>query len=207
MYLSRLTLDPQHPRARRDLSSPYEMHRSLTRAFVADAADIPARFLWRHERDRARPDAATVLVQSAVPGRWSALEADDWCAIEADKPVPVERLVQAGRQFHFRLLANPTVTRDGKRHALHGDDERLAWLQRQGSRHGFVTLNAACSGRERLRVRQPGPGRVITLEAVLFDGVLRCTDPGLLRAALVCGIGPGKALGLGMLSVAPMAGR
>jgi CRISPR system Cascade subunit CasE len=39
---------------------------------------------------------------------------------------------------------------------------------------------------------------------VLFDGILRATDSTALRQAWASGIGPGKALGLGMLSLAPV---
>jgi CRISPR system Cascade subunit CasE len=44
----------------------------------------------------------------------------------------------------------------------------------------------------------------ITLDAVLFEGVLRATNAAALRAAWAVGIGPGKALGLGILSLAPI---
>ena len=47
MYLSRLTLDPRQPQARRDLGDAYDMHRTLTRAFALDATTLPPRFLWR----------------------------------------------------------------------------------------------------------------------------------------------------------------
>ena len=33
MYLSRLILNPRHRRVQREVANPYEMHRSLMRAF------------------------------------------------------------------------------------------------------------------------------------------------------------------------------
>ena len=97
-----------------------------------------------------------------------------------------------------------TVTRAGKRYGLHDDDERLAWLQRQGQKHGFALLAAERAANGRLSTAQGARNRLITLDTVLFEGVLQPTDAHALRQALVAGIGPGKALGLGMLSLAPL---
>lgn len=41
------------------------------------------------------------------------------------------------------------------------------------------------------------------LRSVRYDGVLKVTDPARFRETLVQGIGPGKAFGFGLLSVAP----
>ncbi len=38
--------------------------------------------------------------------------------------------------------------------------------------------------------------------AALFDGTLRCTDPGLLCRSVMNGVGRGKAFGMGLLSLA-----
>lgn len=204
LYLSRLTFDAQQPQARRDLASAYEMHRTLTRAFVPSNADAPARFLWRLEAAGASSRAPTVLVQAAQPGDWQALSAHGGLLrLEPDKPVAADRLVQLHRTCRFRLVANPTVTRDGKRHGLKSDAERDAWLYRQGVQHGFVVHALQRDGRQRLHVRQGSRDRVITLDAVHFEGVLEPTDAARLQQALVSGIGPGKSLGLGMLSLAP----
>jgi CRISPR system Cascade subunit CasE len=209
MYLSRLQLNPSHPRARRDLASAYELHRSLVRAFAADAATPPPRFLWRREADRSGLPGTTVLVQAAQAAVWQALQDAEeigpgyFVTLQGNKPVALETLVQAGKNYRFRLFVNPTVTRDGKRFGLHDDESRHAWLLRQGQRHGFEVLTAERGASGRLSVPQGRRERSITLDAVLFDGVLRATDAAALRQAWASGIGPGKALGLGMLSLAP----
>ena len=209
MYLSRLQLNPAHPQARRDLASAYELHRSLARAFAPDATSPPSRFLWRREADRGGLPGATVLVQAAQPGVWAALhdtaEVGDgyFKALDGNKPVPLDTLVQEGRHYRFRLVANPTVTRAGKRYGLHDDESRHGWLLRQGQRHGFEVLAAERGANGRLQVSQGRRERSITLDAVLFEGVLRATNASALRTAWAAGIGPGKALGLGMLSLAP----
>ena len=209
MFLSRLQLNPVHPQARRDLSSAYEMHRSLARVYATSDDAPPARFLWRLEREAAGPPGSIVLVQAAQLGAWSQITDREGylVRIDANKPVTEDRLVQQGRRYRFRLLANPTVTRSGKRFGLHDDEARMAWLQRQGQRHGFTVKAAERTGSDRLEAVQAARKQRITLDAVLFDGVLEAADANALRHALVTGIGPGKALGLGMLSLAPLRQR
>ena len=40
---------------------------------------------------------------------------------------------------------------------------------------------------------------------ILYDGILTVTDPDRFRDAQQTGVGHGKAMGLGLLSVAPIA--
>jgi CRISPR system Cascade subunit CasE len=211
MYLTRLLLDPTHPQARRDLASAYEMHRTLSRAFVDSPEGAPRRFLWRLEAaaNGAANGPATVLVQSATEGRWPVLNerAGYLCAAAAEKEVDLERLLQAGRLCVFRLLCNPTVTRDGKRVGLWRENDLHDWLRRQGTQHGLEPAAVRVGRNERASVRQGRDGHRITVQIVQFDGVLRITDAERLGAALVNGIGHAKAIGLGMLSLAPQAGR
>ncbi len=204
MYLSKLTLDPRHPQARRDLSDAYEMHRTLARAFAADVETAPARFLWRLERRADHQPSSVVLVQSTQQADWSVLDAFPGYAdeVHANKAVDLDTLVQPGARYRFRLLANPTVTRNGKRYGLTREDEQLAWIARQGERHGFSVLGCVRSGCERLQVRQGRRGNRITLYTALFEGLLQADAPETLRHGLLNGFGHGKAMGLGMLSLA-----
>jgi len=205
MYLTKLLLNPAHTDARRDLGDAYQMHRTLSRAFAAGADGPVSRFLWRLERERVPGTGSAVLVQSAAPGGWQQLgETVGYLAVPAsEKNVALDRLVSTGAHCRFRLRANPSVKRDGKRWGLHGEQPQLDWLSRQGSRLGFVMTGADVSQRERLRSPQSRTGAVITVDSVQFDGQLRVVDAPMLRAAMLSGIGPGKALGLGMLSLAP----
>lgn len=206
MYLSKLTLDPSHPQARRDLASAYEMHRTLARVYAPNEDAPPVRFLWRIEPS---PNYAAVgshvLVQSASPGNWNVIGSMPGysLAMHTDKRVDLNALVTSGRQYQFRLRANPTVTREGKRYGLTAEGEQLAWLYRQGERLGFSVLTVERGTSERLSVRQNKAGRTIIVQAALFEGRLAATEPDRLRAALLGGIGHAKSLGLGLLSLAP----
>lgn len=116
----------------------------------------------------------------------------------------------------------PDGRRIGKRVELRREEERIQWLQRQGERSGFQLLTARlepglgqATGRDIAAARaDPSPtllgrqrngsiDRRLTLATALFEGELRVTDAQALRAAIENGIGPGKAFGCGLLSIAP----
>jgi CRISPR system Cascade subunit CasE len=202
MHLTRLNLNSQHWQARRDLSDAYEMHRSLSRAFVADAASKPARFLWRLESAGSSAAGPMVLIQSEGAPNWTALTSlPNYLARAPEvKEFAMEPLVDLQSRYRFRLLANPTVTRDGKRLGLVGNDAQLAWLARQGERHGFAIEAARVDTTDTMGSRK-GDQR-ISLRRACFDGFLRVDNTALLIQAIQLGIGPGKAFGCGMLSIA-----
>lgn len=200
MYLTRLRLDPRSAQARRDLSEPYEMHRTLVRAFVRDAEQAPPRILWRVEPTAAWSEPV-VLVQAQEPADWSVLEAlpNYLKGSSETRDISPEGWLQPEQCYRFRLFANPTVTRDGKRQGLVSEEAQLAWLTRQGERHGFAVEAALVTGSEQLRSRKQD-SRISVLQAC-FEGRLRARDCAALAAALRAGIGPGKAFGCGLLSL------
>lgn len=203
MYLTRLTLDPRSAQARRDLADAYDMHRTLVRAFVAGEQGTPTRFLWRLEPGANPWASPTVLVQSSESGNWDALQAlPGYLQRPAEsKGLDLSELVQPQQQYRFRLLANPTVSRAGKRYGLPGEAEQLAWLQRQGERHGFDVKSALVSASDVLDSQRKDSASIMVQRAC-FEGLLQVSRADDLRLALVNGIGPAKAFGCGLLSMA-----
>jgi CRISPR system Cascade subunit CasE len=207
MHLTRLRIDARSAQARRDLSDPYDMHRTLVRAFVSDETQKPPRFLWRVDTQAAWSDPV-LLVQSSHAADWSVLAAlpnylKEQQGVES-KFVAPEQLLQAGARYRFRLLANPTVTRDGKRYGLTSEEAQLAWLTRQGGRCGFSVEAGLVTSSDVLHSRK-GDLR-ISLQRACFEGVLQAVDIQALEGALLAGIGPGKAFGCGLLSIARCGG-
>lgn len=107
----------------------------------------------------------------------------------------------------------------GKRVPLTREEDRIAWLQRRGADHdGFQLLavripqdhgtppdvRADPGGELRGWKRREDTAHHLTLGAALFEGRLRVTSREPFLAALRDGIGPGKAFGLGLLSIAPL---
>jgi CRISPR system Cascade subunit CasE len=141
--------------------------------------------------------------------------------------------LRTGQVLRFRLRANPTrriwrtmegdEAMKGKRVALHHEEEQTAWLGRKGRERekrcpgGFELLmrdvyevNGARRELPCVNVCSEGlqTGRKqnhrLTHVAVQFDGLLRITDADAFRQTLERGLGPAKAFGFGLLSVAPV---
>lgn len=202
MHLTRLTLDPRSAQARRDLGDAYEMHRTLARAFVADTQCAPVRFLWRLEAGSNAWAAPVVLVQAATEADWSALQT---LPNYLQRPVESKRLMleewlKDGGHYRFRLQANPTVSRQGKRYGLVGEDLQLAWLGRQGERHGFSVEAALATASDVLASRKGDS--LISVQRVCFEGRLQVRELAAFSNAMTQGIGPAKAFGCGLLSIA-----
>lgn len=221
MLLHRIHLNPRSREARRDLADPYQFHSTLCRAFSGPESKCPpGEFLWRLEPESDQSGRPRILVQSRSLPNWAGLPAN-WLD-EAEPAINLhDRLrldtLKAGQCFRFRLRANPCVTRNGKRLGLLRREEQEDWLVRKGERHGFslpqstsVDFSGYSTARAdvwisqelMLRGRQHS-GNGIRIFSVLYDGFLRVTKSEVFRITLQAGIGHGKALGLGLLSVAP----
>jgi CRISPR system Cascade subunit CasE len=109
-------------------------------------------------------------------------------------------------RFRFLLRANPTVKHEGKRNGLLDGDQQRAWLLRKASQAGFAVdpdslVVLAVRPRVSRRSRQIDPEPHTHL-AVDFSGLLCVTAPAAFREAFIRGIGPAKAYGFGLLSLA-----
>ena len=116
-----------------------------------------------------------VLVQSSMAEPdWTHLP-EDYCALVRG-PKPIAPGLARGELYAFRLHANPTVKRQGKRFGLVHEEEQIAWLRRKGERGGFTLLHAVTASHQ-LGDRWSGaPSHEhktsIPHLAVRFDGVV-----------------------------------
>ena len=243
LYLSRLSVNPRSRQVRSEMAQPYEMHRTLMRAFPDELDGGPGRVLFRLEEDY-HLESPTVLVQSEKKPDWSFLERlQDYLWVEGEMPIvsfkdimPVYQNLHTGQILGFRLRANPTkriAKREdplkGKRVELTRENEQIDWLIRKGKEGGksvpggfdllmkevkdmrgeirrVPRVNVCTEGKHNGRKTDAAGGHVTTHLAVLFEGLLRLTDKNAFLETLIRGIGPGKAFGFGLLSVAPVRG-
>ena len=231
MYLSRLVLDPRSREAGRDLGDVYQMHRTIMSAFpqVKEQGGARAELAVLHRLDMDQRSGRTaLLVQSGEEPDWNRLPEGYLFRLgsEGDNPATkhiADALValSEGQILRFRLRANPTKKtdtksgpdgqrRNGRRVDLRTERQQIEWLSRKAGRSGFRLVPVGPSSNtpavrvgagEKLQGRT-GSG-IATLAGVLFEGLLEVTNPDNLRLAIREGIGPGKAFGCGLLSIAP----
>jgi CRISPR system Cascade subunit CasE len=191
---------------------------------VHSPRDTDAGFLFRI--DPQPGGRVMILVQSAVKPDWDYAFHNAGYLLAAPPQVkPFEPSFKGGQHLRFRLAANPTKKIDtmkkaereshtheellkkrgryGKRVPVRAD-QLLDWLVGRAESAGFAldkdstTVQAGYIYMN--KERDDGGNR---LRSVLYEGVLRVTDAEKFRAALHHGLGPGKAFGFGLLSVAP----
>jgi CRISPR system Cascade subunit CasE len=200
LYLSKLSLNHRSRQVQSELRDPYEMHRTLSRAFGDDRAQYAeARCLFRVDEP---PDnrSIPVLVQSSTKPDWTYLDTVSGYLWDPPLTKPFAPVFATGQQLAFRLRANPTVKRDGKRLGLYKDEECLNWLTRKAGESGFTIIRVAATPAEK-RVCRHDKGAA-TLSSVRFDGALIVSDPERLAETLRSGIGAAKGFGFGLLSLA-----
>jgi len=84
------------------------------------------------------------------------------------------------------------------------DSQLFGWLERQGEKAGFSVKEKTTTIRPGYSYwKKPRDSRGQRLRTVRYDGFLQVTDADRLRDTLIQGLGPGKAYGLGLLSLAP----
>ena len=135
-----------------------------------------------------------------------------------------------GRQFTFRLKANtvsatktPTAPSAAQKEQLAQPTARgvrvphrtvahqLDWFTSRINGWGFNLVAGEgglpavrLSGRERLSFQKTAASRApVVLQTATFDGIVEVIEPDAARRSLLQGAGPGKAYGLGLLTLAP----
>ncbi len=162
MYYSRLILNPRNRQVQRDLSDPYQMHRTILHGFpngklhVERNDEEAAGVLYRVDT-QPQSGLPIVLVQSQVAPNWSFLQAetfksyllpvDPWQGDE--NPAVKARAIefQLEQTLAFRLRADPTKRlsaakgHKGKRVGIYKEEEQLTWLRQRAVPGGFRLLH------------------------------------------------------------------
>jgi len=189
MYLSEIFLDLKIAR------NPYEIHRHLWRLFPG-LPDDKRSFLYRISYGKEN-EPLRILMQSFYEP--SAAENIKGCIMlrkKAFNPVLKEK-----DGLRFVLLANPTkrLAKERCRVPLIDEDQLIEWLS-QKLKDAAVLKNAEIAEKRNLYFRKDGKaGKIVT---VTFSGHIIVKDPMRMLTVLEKGIGPAKAFGCGLLSLA-----
>lgn len=131
--------------------------------------------------------------------------------------------IRSGDRVRFRLRANPVCRRDGKRCRPRISEEEFNaggqrrerafieahedWLVRKlGDAAADVSVPTLVTGWAwgwRTK-HEPQPGQRMQWWSVLYECNFTVKDPAALKTLLETGIGPAKAFGFGLLSIAPV---
>jgi CRISPR system Cascade subunit CasE len=226
MYLSRLILNPRSRQVQHELADPYELHRTVSRAFpdgvfkAERAEENATNVLFRvdlHPRTRI----PTLLVQSRQHPSWAFLstEKKDYLLGENDLPLDVENpavkemnlQLREGQTLAFRLRANPTVKKDregrkqGRRVGLIHEEDQHKWIIRKLEAAGATLVSVNIINEQLVRGKlfiEKEQQKRMSFLSVQFDGILQVKDTEKLVSNISSGFGSAKGLGFGLLSLA-----
>ena len=155
-----------------------------------------------------------ILVQSAIEPDWEyAFHNAPFLLAAKPEFKESDPSFSNNQKLRFRLVANPTrkidtksgpdgTRRHGRRVPVR-DEQLYDWLARRAEGGGFtIDENSLIVQPGYVNVNKKASGQGNRLRSCRYDGILAVTDPDILHKTLVRGVGPAKAFGFGLLSVA-----
>lgn len=198
MILSRLILTGEQ------LHNPYEIHRALWQTFP-DSPEQDRDFLFRIEKRGSR--RVQVLLQSRRQIKENAKDIQ----ILGTKIIELN-LPDAGRQLRFLLMANPTKTIRDEHGRLDNKGEikkcRVPLINKEEQQEWLIRKLQNAALPEFVEIDKQSPlnfrktNKRGKIQPFAFKGVLTIQDGGTLEELVEKGIGPAKAFGCGLLSLA-----
>jgi CRISPR system Cascade subunit CasE len=201
MYFSQCVLNSVKP------VNPYMVHKKIWNLFP-DKADEKRSFLFRVE-NLGQKGVQHILLQSSYEPQPANGE-----LVLLNKPKKVQfDGITNGASYRFLLRANPTkkikdsggkTTNQGKvRVPIIDEDEIIAWLSRQFE--GLAEIKAVTLAQQDLLYFHKNKGNqkhVGKIQTVTYSGILTVVESESLVNKMKDGIGPAKAFGCGLLTLA-----
>ncbi|MBS2965657.1 type I-E CRISPR-associated protein Cas6/Cse3/CasE [Actinocrinis puniceicyclus] len=257
-YLSKIRINPLRRKGRDLLSNPHIAHAMISGGIAEQP--VTQRILWRI--DAPNPRQPDLLVLTSSKPDWSHIvEQAGWPYAEGEHFLirdyePLLRHIAVGREYAFKLTANPVqntinpLKPSGQQREQRAKGQTRAfrvphttsahqteWLLGKLPNLGFtipqLTFGPPVPGGETDDsgdTRNPTPtapivrdvlvtagerlnfaknstrtGPRVSLVTATYEGRLRVTDADVLRERLLGGVGPAKAYGCGLLTLAPLA--
>lgn len=213
MFLTQFEVNIARRQAQALLASPRRMHGAVEASFPP--GDPEGRVLWRVDRYERR--TLLYIVSPGRPDLMHLVEQAGWPTVQAAwrtaSYTPVLDGLAVGQRYQFRLEANPTrsvPSRDGTRGKRVGhvtSSQQWQWFAERAQGWGIDVggdrPTGAVVGRD---VRSfPRDQGTVTFSSAVFEGELVVRDPQALHQVLVHGVGPSKAYGCGLMTLARAA--
>lgn len=173
--------------------------------------------------DRGRPVGNAGYLLAAPPQTKDVSILLDSDALVLSSPLQRYR-IRAGDEVRFRLRANPVSTIDGRRYRprIPAEDFNAGGERRERAfamAHEEWVTRKLGDAAEALRLttlvtgwawgwrtkHEPQPSQRMQWWSAVFEGSFRVSDSAVLKSLLESGIGPAKAFGFGLLSIAPIS--
>lgn len=222
LYRVHQRLSMAFPSRATKVADPLFLHPYSPAAFCHVGAERTAEQAFLFRVDHQPGGSSVILVQSAVEPDWDyAFQNSPFLAAPPEVKA-FEPRFEPGTVLRFRLLANPTkkigtITKEERerlspdefrqRKGRNGarvpvpDGELERWLTDRSGRSGFriERLDAIVPGYVLAVKDEAAGGR---LRCARYDGVLAVENAESFERSIIQGIGPAKAFGCGLLSVA-----
>ncbi|NJP46494.1 type I-E CRISPR-associated protein Cas6/Cse3/CasE [Actinacidiphila epipremni] len=217
VWLTRIIPDPRNRAAGQDLTgsgSAVHLHRRLMSMFPDGLGSDARAKLGVLFRAEDTPAGTHILLQSTYEPDTARLP-DGYGTVLSRPLDPLLDALRAGLAVRYRCVASPVRKPGATTRAAYGLPAVVAlggaaadeWWARQAETCGLrpATLTSLPLDSIRAQRGRSGPAaqQRIRHNRTRFDGTATITDPDLLRAKIVEGIGRGKAYGCGLLSIAP----
>jgi CRISPR system Cascade subunit CasE len=176
-----------------------------------DKADEERSFLFRVENKQQNCEQI-ILLQSVYQPKTTS---DELLLLNGPKEIDFD--IKSGNNYRFMLRASPskkinkkmnvkngiTKNQDKVRVPLIDEDAIVAWLERQLSDCAEIEdVKLLQKDLIRFHKNNSGGKHVGIIQTVTFLGILKVTNSDLLISKIINGIGPSKAFGCGLLTVA-----
>lgn len=200
MYFSKWLLKSKKP------IDSYQLHKIIWELFP-DKADELRSFLFRVESTDQSCQCSILLQSISQPVPLS----EDLVQLKEPKKLNFD--IKAGNKYKFMLCANPTkkiIDKDGKttnqgkvRVPIIRDDQIVLWLEKQ-LEHIAKINSVELVGKKVVTFykNKSGNKHIGKIQVITFLGIMTVEEPELLLDKIIKGIGPAKAFGCGLLTLA-----
>lgn len=208
-YLSRVEVDVNNRQKIKDLTHLGAYHNWVEQSFPQEfKKDQRKRHLWRI--DTLKQKEYLLVVSEDKPdldklekyGVKNSAQTKDYGHFLAG--------ISTNQIMRFRLTANPSYKKDGKRYPHITVKQQEKWLLDRTKKNGFAILQDSqgnyqfdITSRDWQILRHHNSQKV-RMSRVSFEGVLQVTDSNKFKTTLLKGIGKEKAYGMGLITVIPI---